>query len=68
MQQVTRWFRIGTENPDPNKAGLYEVRFSWPSAPVIRMSWDGAEWKRVGMFKPSHSWGDMWRGLSEKPA
>jgi hypothetical protein len=67
MQYVTQWFRVGEENPSPTKPGEYEVQFSWPGRPVFRLIWNGTKWTRNGMFKPSVSWGDKWRGLFEKP-
>jgi hypothetical protein len=57
------WFPVGTENPPPDRPGEYEVRFTWPGSPVMKIRWDGKEWGRIGMFKPSRSWGDHWRGV-----
>lgn len=63
---VTQWFRVGAENPSPEKPGIYEVQFSWPGRPVVRMQWTGSEWMRAAKLKPSVSWGDKWRGLYEE--
>jgi hypothetical protein len=62
---VTQWFQVGSENPSKEKPGFYDVKFSWPGAPVLRIYFDGAAWGRVGKFKPNSSWGDKWRGLHE---
>lgn len=62
---VTPWFRVGSENPNPARPGIYEVQFSWPGRPIVAMYWTGAKWARIGKFKPNESWGDKWRGLCE---
>ena len=32
----------------------------------MRVEWTGVKWRRIGkVFKPSGSWGDVWRGLQE---
>lgn len=28
INQMTKWFRVGSEDPSPDKPGLYEVQFS----------------------------------------
>ena len=63
--QTTPWFRVGD---DPVRPGFYEVLFTWPSGPVIKVFFDGEKWKRIGKMKPNRAWGDSWRGLEEPVA
>jgi hypothetical protein len=65
---VTQWFFVGIDNPLATRPGYYEVQFTWPGQPVMRLRWDGKKWLRIGAFKPNAAWGDKWRGLLEAPA
>ncbi len=59
MNQASEWNSVGAKNP--KQPGIYEVKFSWPSNPVMQIAWDGEKWVRNGKFKPSQTWADKWR-------
>jgi len=63
VEYVTQWFGVGVDDPSKDKPGLYEIEFTWPGRPIIKIHWNGKKWGRCGKLKASPSWGDKWRGL-----
>jgi len=69
MSEVTDWISCETP-PLRSRPGGYDVRYrgmgvaSW----VVRIHWDGRQWRPGLATPPSSAWGDEWRGATEKQA